>query len=94
MAKLSVAMSKVFAVVTIRILPRSHCDQICGVVDGIIRLRVSASPVDGKANASCITLLAKELRIPASAIQIIRGERTRVKVLVFKVSVSKTSSID
>ncbi len=81
MGRPSVAASKISIVVTVRILPRAHRDQICGVVDGIIRLRVSAPPVDGKANLHCIALLSKALGIPISAVQIIRGERSRVKFL-------------
>ncbi|MBQ27140.1 MAG: hypothetical protein CMH81_03230 [Nitrospiraceae bacterium] len=76
-----VATSQNSTIVTVRVLPRSSHDKICGVVDGIIRLRVSAPPVDGKANARCITLLSKELGIPVSAVQIMRGERSRVKLL-------------
>ena len=81
MGRPSGAASKISTVVTVRILPRAHRDQICGVVDGIIRLRVSAPPVDGKANVRCIALLSKALGIPVFAVQIIRGERSRVKFL-------------
>ncbi|HHZ82893.1 MAG TPA: DUF167 domain-containing protein [Nitrospirales bacterium] len=81
MGRPSVATSKISTVVTVRILPRAHRDKICGVVDGIIQLRVSAPPVDGKANAGCIALLSKALGMPASAVQIIRGERSRIKFL-------------
>tara|TARA_B100000315_G_scaffold256362_1_gene302100 strand:- start:534 stop:824 length:291 start_codon:yes stop_codon:yes gene_type:complete len=74
-----ITVEKSFTVVTVRVLPRSSRDQICGVVDGIILLRVSAPPVEGKANARCVTLLSKELGISASSVQIMRGERSRVK---------------
>ena len=81
MGRPSVGTSPVSTTVTVRILPRAHRDEICGVVDGMLRLRVTAPPVDGKANVRCIALLSKALGIPASAVQIIRGERSRVKVL-------------
>lgn len=81
MGRPSVGTSSVSTVLTVRLLPRAHRDEICGVVDGMLRLRVTAPPVDGKANARCISLLAKALGIPASAIQIIRGESSQVKVI-------------
>ena len=81
MRRPSVGTSPVSTTVTVRILPRSHRDEICGVVDGMLRLRVTAPPVDGKANARCIALLSEALGISASAVQLIRGERSRVKVL-------------
>ncbi len=74
-------MPPISTVLTVRILPRAHRDEICGVVDGMLRLRVTAPPVDGKANARCIALLSKALGIPPSAVQLIRGESSRVKVL-------------
>ncbi len=81
MGRSSVTTSQVSTIVTVRVLPRSHRDEICGVVDGILRLRVSVPPVDGKANARCIALLSKKLGIPTLTVQIIRGERSRVKIL-------------
>ena len=81
MGRPSLERANVSTVVTIRVLPRAHRDQICGVVDGIIRMRVLAPPVEGKANARCIALLSKTLGIPSSSFEIIRGERSRVKVL-------------
>lgn len=43
--------------------------------------RVTAPPVDGKANAALIRLLAKEYGVPKSRIRIVQGETSRNKVV-------------
>ena len=49
--------------------------------DGSLSVRVTAVPEDGKANAALLELLADRLKIPRSSIRIVRGRRTRNKVV-------------
>jgi uncharacterized protein YggU (UPF0235/DUF167 family) len=56
-------------------------DRIDGVVDGVLRVRVAAAPVDGAANAALVRLLASALGIPASAVTIASGATARRKVI-------------
>jgi uncharacterized protein YggU (UPF0235/DUF167 family) len=49
------------------------------VADGVLRVRVTAPPVDGAANSALVRLLARELGVGASAISIETGARSRVK---------------
>ena len=44
-----------------------------------IKLRISAAPVDGKANAHLIKFLAQEFSVPQHNIRIIKGESSRQK---------------
>jgi len=46
-----------------------------------LRVSVTAAPEKGKANAALIKLLAKHWGVPKSAITIVRGETSRVKVI-------------
>ena len=46
----------------------------------VLRVRVKAVPDKGKANAAVVTLLARALRVPKSAIAITAGETTRLKI--------------
>ncbi len=46
-----------------------------------LRLRVSAPPVDGAANAALVAYLAEALDLPRSAVTLIAGERARAKRL-------------
>ena len=49
--------------------------------DRSLRVTVSAPPVEGNANAALERLLAAELRIPRSAVKIVRGAAARSKVV-------------
>jgi uncharacterized protein YggU (UPF0235/DUF167 family) len=47
----------------------------------VIRVRVTAVPDKGKANAAVIVLLAKALGVPKSAISVVSGETARLKTI-------------
>ena len=49
--------------------------------DGVLIARVSAPPVDGKANAALCRLVAKRVGLAPSRVTIVRGERSRDKVV-------------
>jgi hypothetical protein len=51
------------------------------VVDGVLRCRVGAAPVDGEANAALCRLLAAELGVAPSAVRIVSGATGRRKRL-------------
>ncbi len=52
-----------------------------GERDGAVLIRISAPPVDGKANAALITFVAKTIGVPKGAVTIVRGETSRNKVI-------------
>ena len=60
-------------VLQVWVTPRSSPERIGRLKDGRIRAYVSAAPERGKANARLIALLAKLLRVPRDAIQILSG---------------------
>ena len=68
--------------IDIRVLPRGSRNTLSGVRGGMLRIRVTAPPVDGQANAAAIALLAKALDLPKSAIRLVKGASTREKTLV------------
>ena len=63
----------------VRVQARSHRDAIEGEWQGALKVRLTAPPVDDRANAALCRLLAARLNIPASAVRIIAGERSRTK---------------
>lgn len=67
------------AVLSVRVQPRASRDAILGWQDGALRLRVTAPPVEGEANAAVARLLARALRVAPSTVAVIRGERSRDK---------------
>ncbi len=63
----------------VRVIPRAARDELAGMRDGRLLVRVSAPPVDGKANAAVCALLAKAAGVPKGAVAVVRGERAREK---------------
>lgn len=50
-------------------------------VGKVLKLRISAPPVDGKANKEIILFLSKLLKVPKSKIDILKGETGRLKTV-------------
>jgi len=64
---------------SVRVLPRSSRDDIVGTEGGVYKIKLTAPAVEGKANKSLLSLLAKRLDLPKTRIQLIAGERSRSK---------------
>ncbi len=67
------------AFLNLRVTPRAGRDELTGWVDGTLRLRVRAAPVDGKANDAVCRLLASALGLPPSALMLVGGAGARSK---------------
>jgi hypothetical protein len=67
--------------IEVRLQPRASRDEILGIREGVLHVRVSAPPVAGEANRALCRLIARRLAIPASRVEIVRGERARLKVV-------------
>jgi hypothetical protein len=66
---------------SIKVQPGSSKNRILGETAGEWKIAVTAPPVDGRANAAVIELLAEWLGVSRSAIRIVRGETGRRKVI-------------
>jgi uncharacterized protein len=69
------------ATIAVRVQPRARRDEIDAVRDGVIVMRVTAPPLEGRANDAVRRLLADRLGVPASTVHILRGQRSRDKVV-------------
>lgn len=66
--------------VTIKVTPRArHEGTEPGGADAALKVRVTAPPEDGKANAAVIALLAKRWDVPKTALEIAAGGGARLK---------------
>ena len=65
----------------IRVQPRAKREEIAGISDDAVRVRLTAPPVDGKANDELIRLLAMEFDVPRSRVEVVRGVHSRHKTL-------------
>jgi uncharacterized protein len=67
--------------VAVRVQPRARRNEIAGERDGALLVRVTAPPVEGRANDAVRRLLAKRLGVPAGRVSVVRGESSRDKVI-------------
>jgi uncharacterized protein (TIGR00251 family) len=65
----------------VRVQPGSSRNEFAGKRDGAVILRVTATPVDGKANKAACKLLAERAGIPQSRVEVVRGALRRDKVV-------------
>jgi uncharacterized protein (TIGR00251 family) len=67
--------------IAVRVTPRSSRDAIDGFDDsGTLRIRVTAAPTDGAANAALARILARALDVPARDVVLVSGPANRNKV--------------
>jgi len=64
---------------TVRLTPRGGRDEIDGVVEGALRARVAAAPVDGAANDALCRLIARELDVAPTTVELVAGASGRRK---------------
>jgi uncharacterized protein len=63
----------------VRVQPRASRDLVGGEWEGALKVRLTAPPVDSKANEALCGLLAECLNVPAGAVRLLSGERSRTK---------------
>jgi uncharacterized protein (TIGR00251 family) len=61
--------------------PRSSKNEMIGPYRDGIKIKVTAPPVEGKANEALIKILVKEFKISASSIEILKGRNSREKII-------------
>jgi len=68
----------------IQVIPHASRAEIAGVQEGAFKVKVTAPPVEGAANEACIKLLAKELGLKKSQMEISSGAKSRKKTVMIK----------
>jgi hypothetical protein len=63
----------------VRVQPRASRDEIVGEYQEALKIRLTAPPVDDRANEALCRLLASRLKVPLAAVRIVSGERSRTK---------------
>jgi uncharacterized protein len=66
---------------SVRLQPRARRDEIVGERAGVVVIRVTAPPVDGKANDALCRLIAKAAGVPPSRVSVVRGHTSRDKLV-------------
>ena len=70
-------------IINIKIVPNSSKNDII-IEDEFIKVKVTAQPIENKANKALIEFLSKELKIPKTNIEIVKGETSKEKTILFK----------
>jgi hypothetical protein len=73
----------------IHVNPHASRAEIAGIADGMLKVKVTAPPVEGAANEACIGLLSKKLGLKKSRMKISAGAKGRKKTIVVG-DISKT----
>ena len=70
------------AALTVRVTPRARRTEVAGIrEDGALRIRITAPPVEGRANIALIEYLAEVLGIRKTRIEILAGEKGLDKIV-------------
>jgi uncharacterized protein len=67
--------------IAVRLQPRARANEIVEERGGVLLVRVTAPPVDGRANDTLCRLITKRARVGARNVSILRGAGARDKVL-------------
>ena len=70
-------------VITLKISPNASKNEIIKSEEGL-KVKITAQPIDGKANKALIEYLSKQLKIPKSSIEILKGETSKEKTVLIK----------
>lgn len=66
------------------IQPRASRNQILGIHNQCLKIKLTSPPVDGAANQACIKFLAKAFGLSPSRVSIVKGETSRNKIIQFE----------
>ena len=81
MGKLKITEVEGGVTFAVRVVPRASKNQIVGVHGDALKVRLTAPPVEGRANEALIAFLAKRLGVRKSQVEIVTGAASRRKMI-------------
>lgn len=66
---------------SVKVVPRSKRDEIAGMENDAVKIRLNAPPVEGRANEALIRFLAARLDVGRAQIEIVHGATSRTKLI-------------
>jgi uncharacterized protein len=68
--------------IEVKVEPRSSRRGIAGIMENnIVKVKLTAPPVEGAANEQLIEIIAEELKVRKAQVKIIRGQSSKIKVV-------------
>ena len=68
----------------VRVQPKASRNRLVVEANGRVKASITAPPVDGAANTALCELVAGELHVSKSAVRVVRGEKSRDKVVAIR----------
>ena len=67
--------------IAVHVQPGAKRTAVAGVHGERLKIRISAPPVEGRANAAIVAFIAEQLGVPRAQVSVARGERSRDKLI-------------
>ena len=68
----------------VQVLPNAKKTEVVGLIDGALKIRLKAQPIEGQANEELIRFIAMQIKLPKKQISVIRGLTSRQKTIEIK----------
>ncbi len=81
MGKLKITGTEDGVTFAVRVVPRASKNEIAGIHGDALKIRVTAPPIEGRANEALIAFLAKRLGVRKSEVEIVAGATSRRKMI-------------
>jgi len=65
----------------VRVQPKSSKNEVCGLYQDALKIKLTAPPAEGKANKALLEFIADCLRIKKSQVEIVAGHTGRLKTI-------------
>lgn len=75
--------------ISFKISPNASKNEIIKTDDGV-KIKITAQPIDGKANKALVEFLSKQFKIPKTSIEIVKGHTSKEKTLLLKTANPET----
>jgi len=67
--------------ISVQITPNAKKSEVIGVLEDVLKIRLQAQPIEGKANEALTRYLADALDVPKSAVSITHGHTSKRKII-------------
>ena len=71
-------------VLVIRLTPNSSKNEFCEISDEFLKVKVTAQPIENKANKELIKFLSESFRIPKTRLELLSGDKSKLKRILIK----------
>ncbi len=78
--------------ISIRVYPNAARNEIAGPTDDILRVKIAAPPIKGRANKELLSFLCRLLAVSKDRVSIVKGHTARNKIIAID-GMSKESAL-